>query len=76
MFRLFCAASLACGVTVCGSVVRTRVLCDTGGAVEVRACGGCGDAVVTDPATGRRAACGCHARRDFGPLPPSLLAGR
>ena len=62
MFRLFCAASLSAGLLACGSVARTAVLCDHGGAVAVTACGGCGAAVVVDDRTGRRGPCGCDGR--------------
>ena len=58
MFRLFCAASLAGGLLVCTSAVRGAALCEYGGAVQRRACGGCGGAVVFDPATGRASSCG------------------
>ena len=76
MFRLFCAASLAGGLWLCGSAVRGAALCDWHAAVEVRACPACGGAVVFDPATGRASACG--GCREGGPhLPAGIgLAAR
>ena len=76
MFRLFCVASLSGGLLVCGSVVRSATLSDLSGAVEVAACGGCGSAVVTDPATGRRGPCGCGDRRELVSPPARTLASR
>ena len=76
MFRLFCAASLAAALLVCGSAVRSTVLCDTGGAVVRATCGGCGATVVTDELTGWCGPCRCDSPRDAGPRPAGLVASR
>ena len=73
MFRLFCVASLAGSLLVCGSAVRSTVLCDAGGAVKRVACGGCGATVVTDERTGRRGPCRCGRS---GRTPSGLVASR
>ena len=76
MFRLFCAASLSGTLLVCGSALRSTVLCDTGGAVVRATCGGCGATVIADEGTGRRGPCRCEPRRTPDRPRPGLIASR